>query len=330
MTFAGCYRKAIRNVDHGLPLPTEYPFQFRNRFLSQRFFHDPFPMKTTHLKHAGQGRKTGLTTGSMMNIGVTSTIHKLSIGGHRVATLTISNPAKLNVVNSALLDQMVVTCDQLSQDSNLRAVILTGVETAPTTAFIGGADITEMRELSSAQDARRFILRIHHACKALRELPVPVIARVHGYALGAGLEIMAACDLRIATAASIFGMPEVKVGIPSVVEAALLPGLIGFGRTRRLLYLAEHIDAKTAEQWGLVERVVDGRAELDAAVDEWVQTIAGMGPAAIRSQKRLMQKWENCTTEEAIGAGVESFAHAFADGGTEPRELMGQFVRRKR
>ena len=95
---------------------------------------------------------------------------------------------------------------------------------------------------------------------------MPVIARVNGYALGAGLEVAAACDLRIASSNAVFGMPEVKVGIPSVVEAALLPGLIGWGRTRELLLFGENIDAATALAWGLVEQVV-APAELDAAVE---------------------------------------------------------------
>ena len=90
-------------------------------------------------------------------------------------------------------------------------------------------------------------MKIHLACKALRGLPVPVIACVNGHALGAGLEIMRACDLRICIAGSVFGMPQVKVGILSVVEAALLPSLIGMSRTRRFLYLAENIDAGEAE-----------------------------------------------------------------------------------
>ena len=91
---------------------------------------------------------------------------------------------------------------------------------------------------------------------------------VNGHALGAGLEIMAACDLRICTAGSVFGMPQVKVGIPSVVEAALLPGLIGMSRTRRFLYLAESIDAGEAEKWGLVDQAVEGETVLNAAVSE--------------------------------------------------------------
>lgn len=178
--------------------------------------------------------------------------------GSTIGTITISNPAKLNIVNSQLLTQMKAACEALSSDSRLRTVILTGA-TAPPKAlsFIGGADISKMATLDSAQIARSLIMKIHLACQALRDLPVPVIARVNGYTLGAGLEIMAACDLRICSRHSAFGMPEVKVGIPSVVEAALLPSLIGMGRTRQFLYLAENISADKAEKWGLGDRVVE-------------------------------------------------------------------------
>ena len=107
---------------------------------------------------------------------------------------------------------------------------------------------------------------------------MPVIARVNGYALGAGLEIAAACDLRIASSNAVFGMPEVKVGIPSVVEAALLPGLIGWGRTRELLLWGENIDAATALAWGLVEHVV-APGELNAAVERAARRAAHCRPA---------------------------------------------------
>jgi enoyl-CoA hydratase/carnithine racemase len=209
--------------------------------------------------------------------------------------------------------------------------VLTGGDTAEgkAPAFIGGADINEMHRISSSDEARQFITRIHLACSAIRELPVPVIARVDGYALGAGLEIMAACDLRIATKTSTFGMPEVRVGIPSVVEAALLPGLIGMGRTRRLLYLAENIDGPQAEVWGLVDRLVSDTQELDTAIQDWVGKICDAGPRAIQEQKRLMQVWEDCSASEGIVAGIDSFANAYEDGGVEPKEYMGRFVRRK-
>jgi enoyl-CoA hydratase len=251
--------------------------------------------------------------------------------GNNVGTITISNPTKLNIVNSELLAQMTAACESLSSDVSLRAVILTGA-TAPTKAasFIGGADISEMASLDSSDSARAFIMKIHLACKALRDLPVPVIARVNGYALGAGLEIMAACDLRLCTRDSVFGMPEVKVGIPSVVEAALLPGLIGMGRTRRLLYLAENIHGPEAVTWGLVDQAVPDERALDAAVEDWTDKLVGMGPKAIRSQKMLMQKWENCSVEEGIMAGVNAYAEAYGDGGKEAKEMMRKFLNRKK
>ena len=242
----------------------------------------------------------------------------------RVATISIQNPKKMNTVNSTILSEVTKTCGYLNSNDQLRAVVLTGGPTAEgkSPSFIGGADIKEMHALSSSEGARTFINRIHAACQALRDLPVPVIARVHGFSLGAGLEIMAACDLRVATRSSVFAMPEVKVGIPSVVEAALLPQLIGFGRTRRLLYLAENVSAEEAERWGLVEKVVEDEVELDRSVDEWVTRLRSMGPHAIRSQKRLIQKWESCSIGDAIQYGVDEFAHAFRDGGREPKEFM--------
>src|SRR5262249_61896835 len=98
--------------------------------------------------------------------------------------------------------------------------------------------------------AREFISRLHDACAALRGLAIPVIARISGYCLGAGLEIAASCDLRIASEGSIFGMPEVQVGIPSVIEAAVLPRLIGWGRARELFVTGRRIPCQTGVAWG--------------------------------------------------------------------------------
>src|SRR5205814_5407868 len=122
-------------------------------------------------------------------------------------------------------------------------------------AFVGGANIDEMAEFAGPAEARNFILKVHACCKAIRDTPVPVIAAINGWCLGAGLEIAAACDLRLAANTARFGMPEVKLGLPSVVEAALLPALIGWGRTRRILMTGETFDAAAALAWGLVDEV---------------------------------------------------------------------------
>src|SRR3954468_19747484 len=240
-----------------------------------------------------------------------------------VAHVTVQNAAKLNTINSHLMLMFVTELEALAKRDDLRGVVLTG---AGDRAFIGGADITEMAALD-AERAEAFITLVHRSCNALREMPVPVIARVNGYALGAGLEIAAACDLRIASSSAVFGMPEVKVGIPSVVEAALLPGLIGWGRTRELLLWGENIDAATALAWGLVEYVVEPGA-LDAAVDTRLDALLAAGPQAVRLQKKLIRDWENMTLDQAVRAGVESFKQAYATD--EPARMMAAFVNRGR
>jgi enoyl-CoA hydratase/carnithine racemase len=112
-----------------------------------------------------------------------------------------------------------------------------------------------------------------------------------------------------------------------VVEAALLPGLIGWGRTRRLLLLAETIGAAEALDWGLVERVTAPDA-LDAAVEEWLALLLEAGPAAIRAQKALIRRWEDLPQTAAIAAGVDAFGASWRTD--EPRRMLGDFARRRK
>jgi enoyl-CoA hydratase/carnithine racemase len=240
-----------------------------------------------------------------------------------IATVTVDNRRKLNTLNSALMRDFIAQVDALGGRDDLRALILTGAGEA---AFIGGASIDEMATLDR-DSAERFITLVHRTCDCLRRLPVPVIARIHGYALGAGLEVAVSCDLRVATARAKFGMPEVKVGLPSVVEAALIPQLIGWGRARELLMTGETIDAETALRWGLVERVV-APGDLDREVGTIVGALLAAGPQAVRSQKRLMQEWERLPTDRAIKAGIDALVRAFDTD--EPRRLLGAFLNRKR
>ena len=159
-----------------------------------------------------------------------------------VYRLTLARPERLNILDTAVLIDMGDALARIADDDAARAVILCG---AGNKAWIGGADVNELVTLNG-ETARAFITRLHRVCLALRELPVPVIAHIDGFCLGAGLEIAACCDLRIASAESRFGMPEVQVGIPSVIEAALLPRLIGSGRTRDLVLTGRRIDAGEA------------------------------------------------------------------------------------
>ena len=165
-------------------------------------------------------------------------------------------------------------------------------------AFIGGADLNELGALC-ADSARLFITRLHQACKAIRDCPVPVIGRVNGFCLGAGLEVAASCDFRAAAETAQFGMPEVVMGLPSVIEAALLPGLIGWGKTREMLLTGAMYSAAEALAMGFVQKVVPA-GELDAAVEHWLAAICRATPEAVRSQKALMNRWERVSVEEGI------------------------------
>jgi enoyl-CoA hydratase len=241
----------------------------------------------------------------------------------RVAVVSIAHEAKLNTLNPPLMRDFIAAMERLSADATLHAAVLTG---AGGKAFVGGADITVMADLADGEAARAFITLVHGCCQAVRDCPVPVIGRLNGWTLGAGLELAAACDMRIAAEHAQFGMPEVRVGIPSVVEAALLPGLIGWGRTRRLLLLAETIGAAEALSWGLVEAVVPADG-LDAAVQDWLGHLGAAGRRALRLQKRLIRQWEDLPMREAVAAGIPAFAAAWET--EEPRRMLGAFRQRR-
>ncbi|HET9903736.1 MAG TPA: enoyl-CoA hydratase [Xanthobacteraceae bacterium] len=243
--------------------------------------------------------------------------------GGAVAYVTVSNPKRLNVLDTPLMTAFVAVIETLGVSDALRAVVLSG---EGDKAFIGGIDIREMASLDPLA-ARALITLVHRTCDGLRKLPVPVIARIDGYALGGGLEIAAACDMRVASTRARFGMPEVKVGIPSVVEAALLPQLIGWGHTRELLLCGDMIDAATAERWGLVEEVVAPEA-LDAAVERRVAALLAAGPRAVRLQKALIRTWEGLSPAEAVAAGIDCFVDAWTTD--EPARRMSAFLERRR
>lgn len=241
-----------------------------------------------------------------------------------VARVIVDRRAKLNILHEPLMDEMITAIETVSGKTELRCVVLTG---SGDGSFIGGADIKSMAVLDSI-GARAFITKLHRVCAAIRDCPVPVIARVNGYCLGAGMEIAAACDMRAAISNAKFGMPEVRVGIPSVIEAALLPRLIGWGRTNELLMTGRLMDANEALGMGFVESVAEDMGGLDAVVDGWVEDIVNAGPLAIRSQKRLMRRWESLSPDDAIAAGIDAFAEAYATD--EPEQYMRKFLDRKR
>jgi enoyl-CoA hydratase/carnithine racemase len=241
----------------------------------------------------------------------------------RVATVTIDNQRRLNCLASPSIVSLTQAFRKLAEDTVLRAVVLTG---AGDKAFIGGADLNELGG-ACADSVRLFITRLHQACLAIRECPVPVIGRVNGFCLGAGLEVAASCDMRVSSDNAVYGMPEVHMGLPSVIEAALLPGLIGWGKTREILITGETFGAEPALAMGFVQKVVPA-ADLDSAVDHWLGLIGRATPKAVRNQKALMNRWERVSVEEGVYAGIDAISEAYTTG--EPQAAIKAFFDAKK
>jgi len=244
--------------------------------------------------------------------------------GGLVARVTLDNPKKLNIFTREAMAALVRTMREAELKDGLRAVVLTG---AGDRAFVGGADLDALGSLDPAT-AREFIGQVHEACAAMRQCPVPVVARINGYCIGAGLELAAACDLRIAVDSAVFSMPEVRLGIPSVVEAALLPRLVGAGRARWLVMTGEAIHAPEALAWGLVEKMVENHQKLDESVNAVLDAILAGSDESIRAQKRLCKMWEEAPLEASIRASVDEFARAYES--PEPGKRIAAFRRARR
>ena len=237
-----------------------------------------------------------------------------------IARVTLSR-LPLNVLTPGLIEALGAAFRELGADPAVRVVVLEGAGRA----FSAGVDMAAMRGLDTA-GARTLIGALRATVRALEEIPTPTLARLHGHVLGGALELVLACDLRVAAASCRLGMPEITVGIPSVIQAALLPGLIGWGRTSELLLGGRPIDAVEAERWGLVNRAVPDD-DLDREVQEWVDRLLALPPDALRLQKSLLTRWRRVDLDTAVALSTDVFARAYATG--EPGRAMQAFLDRR-
>lgn len=237
-----------------------------------------------------------------------------------VVWCTLARPP-LNLFEPVLIDAIRATFTDLAGDDSIRAAVLTG----SGRAFTAGMDVRVLRDLD-VPGAKRLITAVHAAIEAVHHAPFPVIAAVNGACLGAGFELALACDLRVAAAGARFGLPEVRVGVPSVIEAALLPGLIGPGRAAEMLLTGDAVEAEQALGWGLVNRVVPAAA-LTSAVDEVIERLRGCAPGALRLQKELMLRWRYTDLPTAIQYGINAFATCYAS--REAREGAEAFLAKR-
>lgn len=238
-------------------------------------------------------------------------------------TITINRPQALNTLTPDLILRLTAALKEWSQKPDIRVIIITG---AGDQAFVGGVDVHSMKNLDP-EGAGIFITCLHKCFLAIRESPKIIIASINGYALGGGLELAASCDLRLASDRARFGMPEVKVGIPSVIESALLPRLIGLGRAAELVYTGKMIDAQEAWRIGLVNKVVS-HEELESATHQLVKELLLNAPTALILQKKLIGHWMERSLSEGIEAGIKAFKESYKTG--EPHEGMQAFLEKRK
>lgn len=228
----------------------------------------------------------------------------------------------LNLLEPGIIRELRETVDGLARDPGVRAAVVTGAGRATT----GGMQIQVLRDLDPA-GAKALITGLHEAVRAVHEAPFPTICMVNGACLGGGFELAMACDLRVASTTAILGLPEIRVGVPSVIEAALLPALVGPGRAAEMLLTGAPVTAEQALAWGLVNRVVPP-AELEAATQALLDEILACSPSAVRLQKELMIRWRNTDLRTAIESGINAFAQSYTTG--EPREALTAYLEKRK
>lgn len=241
----------------------------------------------------------------------------------RIARVTFNNPTKRNALGVAGKTRFIEVMRSLRHDPTLRAVVLTG---AGDVSFVGGTNLAEMANFT-LDEAEASSTKTHQACDSVRTCPVPVIARINGYCFGSGMEIAACADMRVAADHARFGMPETRFGIPSGMEASALPRLIGWGKAVELVLTGDHMSADDAYRTGYLQRLVPS-ADLDSAVDSWIESLLLCGPNAVRIQKRLILDWDRMSVTDAARAGIQAYVDAYRTD--EPHRLMTAFVNRKR
>ena len=239
-----------------------------------------------------------------------------------IVTLSIDGRTHLNLLGPAVFRQLRERVEEYGNDPTVRAIILRG---AGERAFSAGVDLREMKDLTPLT-AEQFIRSLHRAARILLDVPVPVVAAVQGPCLGGALELALAADIRIASTDAIFGLPEVRVGLPSVIEASLLPPTVGLGRARKMLLTGEIIDAGEAHRIGLVDEVVTHDKVHKTAMDTAREFLSVARPV-LASQKDIVTKWLELGETESAEYTIKAFALGFAT--PFPHEAMTAFLEKR-
>ena len=240
-----------------------------------------------------------------------------------VGLITMNRPEALNALNDQVIRELDAVLDQVEEREDILVAVLTGAGRA----FVAGADIGQMSQLTAAQ-AKEFGVLGNRVFLKLEQLTKPTIAAVTGFALGGGCELAMACDIRLASARAKFGQPETGLGItPGFGGTQRLPRIVGTARAMELIFTAKNISAAEALEIGLVTHVYPPEELLDKAM-ELAEAIAANAQVAVRQSKAAIRR--GLQTDMATGAAYESEAFGLCFATEDQKEAMAAFLKKEK
>jgi len=244
----------------------------------------------------------------------------LESGG--IATLTLNRPEQLNALSESLLERLQTELDRLANDTSVRVIVVAG----SGRGFCSGHDLKELQAHNSRDRVRQVFERCTGVMMSLQRMPQPVIARVHGIATAAGCQLVAQCDLAVASADARFAVSGIDVGLFCSTPSVPLVRSIARKRALEMLFTGEFIDAHTAESWGLVNRVVPA-GQLDEAVRHLAHVILSKPVSAVISGKRIVYG----QIDGAIGAAYELATRTIIEDflGDDARDGVAAFIHKR-
>ena len=241
-----------------------------------------------------------------------------------VRVVTVNRPDKLNALDAATLDALHDAFEAAAADAAVRAVVLTG---AGPKAFVAGADISQMADLSPVQ-ARDFSLRGQRTMRRIETMPKPVIAMINGFALGGGLELAMACHLRLAADTARMGQPEINLGlVPGFGGTQRLLRLAGRAATLELCLVGAPVDAARAHQLGIVNQVLTPE-KLEETTMELANRLASAAPLALRGILDCVNTGAECGIGEALEFESTQFGLVFST--SDMREGTRAFLEKRK
>ncbi len=240
-----------------------------------------------------------------------------------ICTVTVNRPQSLNAINTTLFRELEEVLKALDRDKAVRVVVIQG---AGERAFAAGADVKEMLDMRG-DEAEVRTWRGMGVYDRMRRLSRPIVASIKGYALGGGMLLALACDIRIAAETALFGYPEIKLGLfPGTGGTVLLDRLIGPAAARGLCLTGEQIPAQRAYELGIVNRVVP-EAELSRVTRETAQTLASYSPTAVAELKHILNTSLERDFESARAEEVKAYGRCVAS--EDGQEGIRAFIQKR-